>query len=45
MRATKSEIDDSTPITVSGKALMQQGLHVEMKDRREAVIFVDKKVG
>ena len=39
-----TNLDTKTPTTVSGKELMQQGLHVEIKEKRGAVIIVYKKV-
>jgi alpha-galactosidase len=39
-----TNLDTKTPTTVSGKELMQQGLHVEIKEKRGAVIIVYRKV-
>jgi len=39
-----TNLDTKTPTTVSGKELMQQGLHVEINEKRGAVIIVYKKV-
>ena len=39
-----TNLDTKTPTTVSGKELMQQGLHVEIKVKRGAVIIVYRKV-
>jgi alpha-galactosidase len=39
-----TNLDAKTPTTVSGKDLMQQGLHVEIKEKRGAVIIVYKKI-
>src|SRR5579862_2322392 len=39
-----TDLDAKTPSTVSGKDLMQQGLHVEIKEKRGAAILLYKKV-
>jgi alpha-galactosidase len=39
-----TNLDTKTPTTVSGSDLMQQGLHVEIKEKREAAIIVYKEV-
>lgn len=39
-----TDLDTKTPTTVSGKDLMQQGLHVEIKEKRGAAIIIYKKV-
>ncbi len=39
-----TDLDLKTPTTASGKDLMQQGLHVEIKDKRGAAIVMYKKV-
>jgi alpha-galactosidase len=39
-----TDLDAKMPTTVTGRDLMQQGLHVEIKEKREAVIIVYKKV-
>ncbi len=39
-----TDLDAKAPTTVSGRDLMQQGLRVEMKDKREAAIILYKKV-
>jgi alpha-galactosidase len=39
-----TNLDTKTPTTVSGSDLMQQGLHVEIKEKRGAAIIVYKKV-
>jgi alpha-galactosidase len=38
-----TDLDAKTPTTTSGKDLMQRGLHVEIKEKRGAVIIVYKK--
>jgi hypothetical protein len=40
-----TNLDTKTPTTVSGSALMQQGLRVEIKQKRGAAIILYKKVG
>jgi alpha-galactosidase len=40
-----TDLDAKTPATVSGKDLMQQGLHVEIKEKRGAAIVMYKKIG
>jgi alpha-galactosidase len=39
-----TDLDTKTPHTASGSDLMLHGLHVEIKEKREAVIIVYKKV-
>jgi alpha-galactosidase len=39
-----TDLDAKTPTTISGKELMQQGLRVEIKDKRGAAIIVYKKI-
>jgi len=39
-----TDLDAKTPTTVSGRELMQQGLRVEIKEKREAAIILYKKV-
>jgi alpha-galactosidase len=39
-----TNFDLKTPATFSGRDLMQRGLHLEIKDKREAVIIVYKKL-
>jgi alpha-galactosidase len=39
-----TNLDTKMPTIVSGQDLMQRGLHVEIKEKREAVIIVYKKV-
>lgn len=38
------DLDTTTPSTISGRDLMQQGLHVEIKEKRGAAIILYKKV-
>jgi alpha-galactosidase len=38
-----TDLDTKTPRTVSGSDLMQQGLHVELKEQRAAAIVIYKK--
>jgi alpha-galactosidase len=40
-----TDIDAPKPSTISGKELMQHGLHVEIKDERGAAIIIYRKVG
>jgi alpha-galactosidase len=39
-----SDLDAQKPSTISGKELMQHGLHVEIKDARGAAIIIYKKI-
>ena len=39
-----TDLDAQKPSTISGKELMQQGLHVEIKDARGAAIIIYKKI-
>jgi alpha-galactosidase len=39
-----TDLDAKTPSTVSGKDLMQKGLHVEIREKRGAAIVIYKKV-
>jgi len=39
-----TDLDAQKPNTASGKELMQQGLHVEIKEARGAAIIVYKKI-
>jgi alpha-galactosidase len=39
-----TNLDTKTPATVSGSGLMQQGVHVEIKEKRGAAIIIYKKV-
>jgi alpha-galactosidase len=38
-----TDLDTKVPRTISGRDLMQQGLHVEIKEKREAAIVIYKK--
>jgi alpha-galactosidase len=38
-----TDLDTKLPRTISGRDLMQQGLHVEIKEKREAAIVIYKK--
>jgi alpha-galactosidase len=38
-----TDLDAKLPRTISGRDLMQQGLHVEIREKREAAIFIYKK--
>jgi alpha-galactosidase len=38
-------LDTPATIQISGRELMQRGLHLEIKEKREAVIIIYKKVG
>jgi alpha-galactosidase len=38
-----TDLDAKVPRTISGRDLMQQGLHVEVKEKRQAAIIVYKK--
>lgn len=38
-----TDLDAQVPRTISGRELMQQGLHVEVKEKRQAAIIVYKK--
>jgi hypothetical protein len=40
-----TDLDAKLPRTISGRDLMQQGLHVEIKEKREAAIVIYKKAG
>jgi alpha-galactosidase len=40
-----TNLDTKTPTTVSGSVLLQQGLRVEIKEKRGAAIILYKKVG
>jgi len=40
-----SDLDAKTPTTISGRDLMEQGLHVEIKKKPGATIIIYKKVG
>lgn len=40
-----TDLDTKLPRTISGRDLMQQGLHVEIKEKREAAIIIYKKAG
>ena len=39
-----TNLDSKTPTTISGKDLMQRGLHLAIKEKREASIIVYKKL-
>jgi hypothetical protein len=39
-----SDLDAKTPNTISGKDLMQHGLHVAIAEKRGAAIIVYKKI-
>jgi hypothetical protein len=39
-----TDLDAKTPNTISGKDLMQHGLHVAIAEKRGAAIIVYKKV-
>ncbi|MGC2171030.1 MAG: alpha-galactosidase [Candidatus Sulfotelmatobacter sp.] len=39
-----TDLDAKVPETISGTDLMRQGLHVELKEKREAAIIVYKKI-
>ena len=38
-----TNLDAKSPNTISGNNLMQQGLHVEIKEKRGAAIIIYKK--
>jgi alpha-galactosidase len=40
-----TDLDTKLPRTISGRDLMQEGLHVEIKQKREAAIIIYKKAG
>jgi alpha-galactosidase len=39
------DLDNTAPTSVSGRDLMQRGLHVNIREKRGAVILIYKKVG
>ena len=39
-----TDLDTKLPRTISGRDLMQQGLHVEIREKREAAIVIYKKI-